>query len=45
MHCIYRLGERVMSRTLENQVNEQHIRAASINRFTELGCPQMVTVA
>jgi hypothetical protein len=42
MHCIKRLGERVMSRTFERQVNELHIRAAILNRFTELGCPQTV---
>jgi hypothetical protein len=40
MHCIKRLGERVMSRTFERQVNELHIRAAILNRFTELGCPR-----
>ena len=45
MNCIKRLGERVMSRTFERQVNELHIRAAILNRFTELGCPQTVLVA
>ncbi len=45
MHCIKRLGERVMSRTFERQVNERHIRAAILNRFTGLGCPQTVAVA
>ena len=45
MHCIKRLGERVMSRTFERQVNELHIRAAILNRFTELGCPQTAAVA
>ena len=45
MNCIKRLGERVMSRTFERQVNELHIRAAILNRFTELGRPQTVTVA
>lgn len=45
MNCIKRLGERVMSHTFERQVNELHIRAAILNRFTELGCPQMVAVA
>ena len=44
-HCIKRLGEQVMSRTLERQVKELHIRAAIFNRFTELGCPQAVAVA
>ena len=45
MHCIKRLGERVMSRTIERQVNELHIRAAILNKFTELGSPQTVAVA
>lgn len=45
MNCIKRLGERVMSRTFERQVNELHIRAAIIKRFTELGRPQTVAVA
>ena len=45
MNCIKRLGERVMSRTFERQINELHIRAAILNRFTELGRPQTVTVA
>ena len=45
MNCIKRLGERVMSRTLERQVNERHIRALVLNRFTELGRPQTVVVA
>ena len=45
MHCIKRLGERVMSRTFERQVNELHIQAAIFNRLTELGCPQTVAVA
>ena len=45
MNCIKRLGERVMSRTFERQVNELHIRATILNRFTELGRPQTVAVA
>lgn len=45
MYCIKRLGERVMSRMFERQVNELHIRAAILNRFTEPGCPQTVAVA
>ena len=45
MNCIKRLGERVMSRTFESQVNELHIRVAILNRFTELGRPQTVAVA
>ncbi|MBP7647202.1 MAG: IS5 family transposase [Comamonas sp.] len=45
MNCIKRLGERVMSRTFERQVHELHIRAAILNRFTELGHPQTAAVA
>ena len=45
MNCIKRLGERLMSRTFERQVNELHIRAAILNRFTELGRPQTAAVA
>ena len=45
MNCIKRLGERVMSRTFERQVNELHIRAAILNRFTELGRPQTAAMA
>lgn len=45
MKCIKRLSERVMSRTFERQVNELHIRAAILNRFTELGRPQTATAA
>ena len=44
MNCIKRLGERVISRTFERQVNELHIRATILNRFTELGRPQTVAV-
>lgn len=45
LHLLKRLGERVMARTFERQVNELHIRAAILNRFTELGRPQTVAVA
>ena len=45
MHCIKRLGERVMSRTFQRQVNEPHTRAVILSRFTELGCPQTAVVA
>jgi len=33
-----------MSRSIERQVNALHIRAAILNRFIELGCPQTVAV-
>jgi hypothetical protein len=45
MNCIKQLGERVMARTFERQANELHIRAAILNRFTELGRPKTAAVA
>lgn len=45
MNCIKRLGEMVMFRTFERQVNELQISAAILNRFIELGRPQTVKVA
>ena len=45
MNCIKRLGERVMSKTFERQVNGLHIRSAILNRFTELGRPRTVAVS
>jgi hypothetical protein len=45
MRCFKLLGERVTARTFERQVAELQIRAALLNRFTRLGCPQTVAVA
>ncbi len=39
MHCLKRLGERVMARTFERQVVELHVRVAVLNRFSQLGRP------
>lgn len=44
MHCFKRLGKRVMARTFERQVTELHIRAALLNRFSQLGRPHTVAV-
>lgn len=45
MHCLKRLGERVMARTFERQVVELHVRVALLNRFSQLGRPTTVPVA
>ena len=45
MHCFKRLGERVTARTFERQVVELQVRAALLNRFSQLGRPQTVAVA
>ena len=42
MNDIKWLGERVMSRTFERQVQRVVIRVAILNRFLELGRPQEV---
>ncbi|MDN0083623.1 IS5 family transposase [Crenobacter sp. SG2305] len=42
MRCFKLLGERVMARTFERQVAELQVRAAVLNRFTQLGTPQTV---
>jgi len=43
MRCLKLLGERIMSRDFDLQVAELQVRAALLNRFTQLGTP--VTVA
>lgn len=43
MRCFKLLGERVMARDFDRQVAELQVRAALLNRFTQLGTP--ITVA
>ena len=45
MRCFKLLGERVTARDFDRQVAELQIRAARLNRFTQLGTPQTVRVA
>ncbi|ABO59089.1 IS5-like element ISBvi6 family transposase [Burkholderia vietnamiensis] len=45
MHCFKRLGDRVAARTFERQVVELQIRAALLNRFSQLGRPNTVAAA
>lgn len=45
MRCFKLLGERVMARDFDRQVAELQIRAALLNRFTQLGTPRTVRVA
>ena len=44
MRCFKLLGERVSARKFESQVAELQIRAALLNRFTQLGTPVTVAV-
>jgi len=45
MRCFKLLGESVMARDFDRQVAALQIRAALLNRFTQLGTPQTVRVA
>ncbi len=44
MRCVKLLGERVMARDFKRQVAELQVRAAILNRFTQLGTPETVRV-
>ncbi len=45
MHCFKRLGEHVAPRTFDRQITELKVRAAVLNRFSQLGTPNTVRVA
>ncbi|VXA86992.1 transposase (fragment) [Acinetobacter sp. 8I-beige] len=45
MHCIKLLGDKLMARSFQSQVNEIHARVAILNRFTELGRPHTQLVS
>ena len=40
MRCVKLMGERVMARDFDRQVAELQVRAAILNRFTQLGTPR-----
>jgi hypothetical protein len=44
MRCLKLLGERLMARDFNRQITEVHIRAAILNRFTQLGTPTTIRV-
>lgn len=44
MRCFKLLGERILSRDFDRQVAELQVRAALLNRFTQLGTPITVPV-
>jgi len=45
MYCIKLLGDKLLARHFQSQVNEIYARIAILNKFTELGRPhtQVVT--
>lgn len=45
MHCFKLLGHRVMARTFDRQITELKVRAAILNRFSQIGTPNTVRVA
>ena len=45
MRCLKLLGERLSARTPNRQTAEPQIRAALLNRFTQLGTPETMRVA
>ncbi len=45
MHCFKLLGQRVMARTFDRQITELKVRAAILNRFSQIGTPNTVRVA
>ena len=45
MWCLELLGERLMARDVDLQTAELKIRAALLNRFTQLGTPETIRVA
>ncbi len=44
MRCVKLMGERVMARDFDRQVAELQVRAAILNRFTQLGTPETMRV-
>jgi len=44
MRCFKLMGERINARLFNSQVAELQIRAALLNRFTQLGTPKTVAI-
>ena len=45
MHCFKHLGQRVIARTFDRQITGLRVRAAVLNRFSEMGRPVTIRVA
>lgn len=45
MHCFKLLGQRLAARTFDRQITELKVRAAILNRFSQIGTPNTVRVA
>ena len=44
VNCVKLMGKRVMARDFDRQVPELQMRAAILNRFTQIGTPETVRV-
>tara|TARA_R110000782_G_scaffold268047_1_gene364006 strand:- start:14260 stop:14397 length:138 start_codon:yes stop_codon:yes gene_type:complete len=44
MHCFKPLGQRVMAHTFDSQITELKVRAAILNRFSQIGMPNTIRV-
>ncbi len=45
MHCFKLLGNRVAAGTLGRQITELKVRAAILNRFSNMGTPVTIRIA
>lgn len=45
MHCFKLLGQRLCARTFDRQITELKVRAAILNRFSQIGTPNTIRVA
>lgn len=44
MQCFKLLAQRIMARTFDRQITELKVRAAILNRFSQIGTPNTVPV-
>ncbi len=45
MHCFKLLGQRLCSRTFDRQITELEVRAAILNRFSQIGTPNTIRIS
>ncbi len=45
MHCFKLLGQRLAARTFDRQITKLKVRAAILNRFSQIGTPNTMRVA
>jgi hypothetical protein len=45
MHCFKLLGQRLAARNFDRQTTELKVRAAILNRFSQIGTPNAIRIA